>query len=86
MAKSKGKGLDKKLELSEELSEFMGKDYASRAEITKEIWKHIKAEDLQDPSNRRNIIPDEVLEPILGSKKITMFQIASKISDHVFSD
>lgn len=82
MAK-KASGLSRPLELSEELADFMGKDQASRAQIMKSIWVHIKKHDLQDPSNKRNILPDDVLEPILGSKKLSMFDIAKKISDHV---
>lgn len=83
MAKKKASGLDKKVELSEDLSDFMGKSSASRAQITKKIWEHIKKEDLQDPDDKRTILPDDVLEPILGSKPISMFKIATKISEHV---
>ena len=85
MAKKKG-GLDIKLNLSEDMADFMGRDRASRAEITKKIWDHIKKNDLQSPENRRNIEPDDTLEPILGAKTISMFKIATKISEHVSND
>ena len=83
MARGGGKGLNKPLELSEEMADFMGKDTASRAEITKKIWAYIKKNKLQDEDNRRMIVPDEVLEPIIGSNPISMFKMATKISDHV---
>jgi len=85
MAKKKS-GLDIQLDLSEDMAEFMGKDRASRSQITKAIWDHIKKNDLQSASNRRNIEPDDALAPILGTKTISMFKIATKISEHVFKD
>ncbi|NJM09871.1 MAG: hypothetical protein HC883_02980 [Bdellovibrionaceae bacterium] len=80
-----GKGLMKQVQLSEELTDFMGKATSTRAQITKKIWEHIKENDLQDPNNRRMIIPDDVLEPILGSKKLSMFDLTKRVSDHVLS-
>lgn len=83
---AKGKGLQKPMQLSDEMADFMGKDKASRADITKKIWAHIKKNDLQDSKDRRTIIPDDVLEPILGRKPISMLKIATKVSEHVFAD
>ncbi len=82
---TKGKGLMKKCELSEELSDFMGKDTASRSEVTKKVWAYIKKYDLQDPDDRRTIIPDDELSPIIGSKPINMMKMTGKISKHILS-
>lgn len=68
------------------MAEFMGKNTASRAEITKKIWAHVKRHKLQDPDDKRTVIPDDVLEPILGSKPVSMFKIATKVSEHVISE
>lgn len=76
-------GLNKPCDLSEDMADFMGKDSASRAEITKKIWVHVKKHKLQDPDDKRTIIPDDTLEPILGKRPITMFKIGSKISEHI---
>lgn len=84
MAAKKGKGLSKLMDLSDEMAGFMGKDRASRADITKKIWDYIKKHDLQDENDRRTIIPDDVLAEILGPRPISMFKIATKVSDHVF--
>lgn len=81
-----GKGLDKALVLSSELAEFMGKTRASRTQITKAIWVYIKDNDLQDPEDKRTINPDDTLAEILGSKPLSMFKIATKVSDHVSND
>jgi chromatin remodeling complex protein RSC6 len=83
---AKGSGINQPLELSEEMAEFIGKDTSTRAQITKKIWDHIKKHDLQDPDDRRTIIPDETLEPILGSKPVHMLKLAGIISKHVFKD
>lgn len=81
MAKAKT-GFDKELELSDELAAFMEMDYASRGEVRDALWDHIKGEELQNPKDRRIIIPDVVLKPLLGSKPLTMFEMTKKISKH----
>ncbi len=80
---SKGNGITKKLDLSDDMAVFMGKDKASRAEIIKACWKHIKKYDLQDPKARRTIVPDAALTVLFGSRPFSMFQLTGKISDHV---
>lgn len=44
----------------------------SRPSVVKEIWKYVKANNLQDPSDKRYIICDEKLKPIFG-EKVHMF-------------
>lgn len=80
---AKGKGLNKPMALSEELADFMGKDVASRADITKKPWVYIKKHELQDPNDKRTVIPDDTLSSILGNRPISMFKIATKVSEHV---
>lgn len=82
---AKGSALTKKLELDDVLAEFMGKDTASRAEVTKAVWAHIKKYDLQDEDDRRIIHPDEDLEELLGSRPINMMKMTAKISKHFVS-
>lgn len=69
-----------KWELSEELSDFMGKDTATRPEVVKALWAHIKGEDLLKPG--RIIVPDDTLAEITGKAKFGMMQLMGKISDH----
>lgn len=38
--------------ISKELQALMGKETASRNEVVKKLWEHIKANDMQDPSVR----------------------------------
>lgn len=87
-AKAKTKAKTKRVapvfELSSELSEFVGESTMSRGEVTRKIWEYIKANDLQDPENKRTIRPDTKLGVILGtSEPIDMFQMTKHVSKHI---
>jgi len=85
MAK-RGSALTKKLDLSEELADFMGYDRESRAEVTKAVWDHIKSMGLQDPNDGRIIRPDKALQPLLGKKPINMMKMTGLLSKHFIKD
>lgn len=70
----------KPLQLSSELSEFMGDDTAARTEVVKHVWKYIKQQNLQNPKDRREILCDETLEKIFKRKKVTMFSMNKYLS------
>jgi len=76
------KGIMKKCKISDDLADFMGASTASRPEVVKKLWAYIKKHDLQDPDAKRIIIPDETLEPLIGSKPIDMMKMTKKISAH----
>lgn len=72
------------LKLSAALEAVVGKGPMPRTEVTKKIWAYIKKKKLQDPTNLRNIKPDESLAAVFGSKKtINMFQMTKVISKHL---
>lgn len=73
----------KELEISPELAEIVGKNRLPRTQVTKKVWEYIKKHRLQDPVNRRNIIPDKKLARVIGSKSIDMFLMTKKISKHL---
>lgn len=64
MARSK---ITASLTLSPALAGFMGRDTASRGDVTKEIWKYIKKHDLAKPHGGGWDF-DETLELVLHSK------------------
>lgn len=81
--KKKGGGRGKK-KPSKALAVITGTDPLTRGDVTKKIWAYIKKNNLQDPSNKRNIVPDDTLAAIFGSKTtINMFQLASIISQNL---
>ena len=55
----------------------------TRAEVTSNVWKYIKANGLQDKVNKRNINPDGKLGAVTGNSQITMFELTSKVSKHL---
>lgn len=70
--------------LSEELAAIVGSSSMPRTEITKKLWDYIKENGLQDPKNKRMIIPDAKLAKIFGSKEpVSMFQLAGILSKHI---
>ena len=66
-----------------ELAAIVGKTPLPRTEVTKKLWEYIKAHDLQDPANRRNINADAKLKPIFGKKQVTMFEMTKLVSGHL---
>ncbi|GBF91929.1 hypothetical protein Rsub_04653 [Raphidocelis subcapitata] len=68
--------------LSEEMQAFLGTERMPRTQVVKEIWAYIKAHDLQDPKNRRNIVLDEKLATLF-THPVTMFSMNKQLSRHV---
>lgn len=84
--KTKGGRWGKKggsLSISDELKAVVGEEVASRGDVTKKIWEYIKKHKLQDPKNKRQIVPDAKLAKVFGSKKsIDMMQLARVLAPH----
>jgi len=81
---SGGTGLAQKKEISDELANFLrqGKMMA-RTMIVKELWIYIHAHNLQNPSDRREIILDRAMRNVFGCKTFTQFSMNKYISAHV---
>ncbi|CCH60598.1 hypothetical protein TBLA_0D00900 [Henningerozyma blattae CBS 6284] len=71
--------------LSKELSHLLGENELPRLEITKELWKYIKNNNLQDPANKQRIISDKMLKPIFGDN-FHMLDIGKVLNNHIISD
>ena len=72
------------VEVSEALAEVVGRGPMARTEVTKKLWDYIKKYKLQDPNNKRNIVPDQKLSKVFGSSQpIDMFKMTSKVSKHL---
>ncbi len=70
--------------ISDDLAAVVGKGPMPRTEIIKKLWAYIKKNNCQDKKNKRNIIPDDKLAKIFGSKNpIDMFQMTKKVSNHI---
>lgn len=72
----------KKNKLSAELAEIVGEKEMARTEVTKKVWDYIKEHKLQDPKDKRKIVPDEKLSKVLGTEAVSMFQLAALLNKH----
>lgn len=68
VSKNQNSGLLKPVEVSAEIAKFAGweeKELHSRVDVTKVICEYIRKHDLQKPTNKKNILPDDVLKKLL---------------------
>lgn len=74
----------KPMNVSPELAHVVGHGPMPRTEVMKKLWDYIKKHKLQDPKNKRNIIPDANLTKVFGSSQpINMFKMTSKVFMHL---
>jgi chromatin remodeling complex protein RSC6 len=74
----------KPMKVSDELAAVVGAGPMPRSEVVKAIWVYIKKNDLQNPSNKRNILADDKLQKVFGGKKeVTMFEMTKLVSAHL---
>lgn len=64
------------MQLSSELSAFMGTSASSPNCVLKDVWVYIKNHKLQDPSNRSEIVCDETFEKLFHRKRFSMFKLS----------
>lgn len=82
-------GFNKAAPLSKELSKFLGLDAKaelSRPDVTKRITKYIKDNNLQNDTNKREILPDKKLGKLLSGptdgSALTFFNLQKYIKHH----
>ncbi|KAK0625423.1 hypothetical protein B0T17DRAFT_617516 [Bombardia bombarda] len=76
-----GGGFQKPFTLSYPLAELCGEQQLSRPQVVKKLWEYIKGNDLQDPSDRRQILCDEKMQAIFKQTRVDMFQM-NKLLGH----
>ena len=83
MAKAQQSGLQRPVTPSADLAAITGKDPLPRSQMVKKVWDHIKANNLQNPQNKREILADDKLKKIFGKDKVSMFEMNKHLSNHV---
>jgi DNA topoisomerase-3 len=73
----------KPLTPSRELAAVIGSEPVARTQVIKKLWDYIKANGLQDATNKRAINSDTLLLPIFGKTQVTMFELAGIVGKHV---
>ena len=71
--------------LSPELAAFVGAPRMHRFKIVKAIWAYIKAHGLQDPADKRSILPDAKLGTVLTAP-VTMFSMNRQLNAHIVKE
>ena len=79
----KANALQKALKPSEELSAVVGAEPLPRSEVVSKVWDYIKANNLQNPENRREILADDKLRKVFGKDKVTMFEMNKHLAQHL---
>lgn len=65
------------------LAAIIGSTPMPRTEVTSQIWKYIKRNNLQDKANRRMINADEKLRALFGKPQASMFELTKYVSKHL---
>ncbi len=80
---AKNNALNKPVNLSPSLEGVVGKGPLTRAQVTSKVWDYIKANGLQDKTDRRMINPDSKLGAVTGNAQISMFKMTGAVSKHM---
>jgi upstream activation factor subunit UAF30 len=81
-------GFAKPSNISEELCQFLGRPLGTqmaRTEVTKHVTQYIKDKGLQNPENKRHILPDQKLAGLLNSNdqdEVTYFNLQKYMKHH----
>jgi len=84
MAEKKVSAFMKPMTVSADLAAVVGKGPMPRSEVVKGLWAYIKKNNLQDPTNKRNINADAALKKVFGGKAVVnMFEMTKLVSKHL---
>ena len=73
----------KPMNISPALAAVIGDAPMPRTEVTKKIWEYIKANNLQNAANKRNIDADAKLKAVFGKDQVTMFEMTKLVNQHL---
>lgn len=77
-------GFMQKLQPDDALAAVIGSDPQPRTEVTKRIWDYIKANNLQDPKDKRTIKADAKLKRVFdGKDSVSMFEMTKLVNSHL---
>jgi chromatin remodeling complex protein RSC6 len=75
--------LQQPLRPSAELAAVVGPGPLPRGEVVSKIWEYIRANNLQNPENRREILADDRLAKVFGKDRVTMFEMNKHLARHL---
>ena len=82
-----GGGLTAQKEISSEMAKFLGKQdrLAARTEIVKAIWAYVRENNLQNPTDKREIILDDTLKQLFPCDRFTMVSVSIVFCHNIYS-
>ncbi len=83
-AKKPNPALMKPLQPSAALAAVVGSSPMPRTEVVSKVWEYIKANNLQNPENKREILADAKLQAVFAGKdKVSMFEMNKHFAQHL---
>ena len=82
-ARQPNPALQKPLQPSAALAAVVGAEPLPRAEVVSRVWAYIKAQGLQNPEDRREIVADERFRPVFGRDRVTLFELNKDLAQQL---
>ncbi|KAH0829181.1 hypothetical protein J3R83DRAFT_2729 [Lanmaoa asiatica] len=76
-------GFAKEYTLSVPLSAVLKVEKLARPQVVKKLWEYIRQHELQNPSNKKEIICDDALRAVFAVDKIDMFRMNKVLGQHL---
>ena len=61
---------------------MVGETEMARTQVVSKLWEYIKARDLQNPSDKREILCDGKLQNVFGQSSVHMFTMNKLLGSH----
>ncbi|EOA80808.1 hypothetical protein ACJQWK_09858 [Exserohilum turcicum] len=78
-------GFHKPMALSPALSHLLGETQLSRPQTVKKIWEYVKARDLQDPNDKRQIRCDDAMRAVFKQDRVHMFTMNKILNQNLYA-
>ncbi|KAG9312079.1 SWIB/MDM2 domain-containing protein [Chiua virens] len=79
-------GFAKEYVLSAPLSAVLAIEKLSRPQVVKKLWEYIRQHELQNPSNKKEIVCDDALRAVFAVDKIDMFKMNKVLGQHLHEE
>ena len=76
-------GLSRPVTPSADLAAITGADPLPRSQVVSKMWDYIRANKLQNPENKREILADDKLKKVFGTDRCSMFEMNKHLSRHL---
>ncbi|KAF1965787.1 SWIB-domain-containing protein [Bimuria novae-zelandiae CBS 107.79] len=77
-------GFHKPMNLSTALQDLLGETQLSRPQTVKKIWEYVKARDLQDPADKRQIRCDDAMRAVFKQDSVHMFTMNKILNTNLY--